>query len=57
MDSCNEIIKILEDKIKQENYDPEPEVEEKEKKKPKKTDKQLFFLPSNINVKKNRKDY
>ncbi len=53
MDSINNIIEMLQEKIKQENYDPEPELEEKEVKKPKKTEKQLFYLPSNIkNAKK-----
>ena len=52
MDSCNEIIKMLEDKIKQENYDPEPELEEKEKKKPKKTEAQIFDIPKRSNTPK-----
>tara|TARA_R100001440_G_scaffold64160_1_gene84541 strand:+ start:163 stop:306 length:144 start_codon:yes stop_codon:yes gene_type:complete len=46
MDTVNEIIKIVQEKLKQKEYDEKPEVEEKEKKKPKKTEKQIFFIPN-----------
>jgi len=51
MDSVNHIIEMLNEKIKKEDFNPEtpdPEEEIKEKKKPKKTEKQLFYLPNNI---------
>lgn len=45
MESINNILEMLQEKIKQEDYDPEPEVEEVVKKKPKKTEAQIFDIP------------
>ena len=47
MDTCNKILQIAQEKMKQKEYDEKPEVEEEVKKKPKKTEKQIFYIPNN----------
>jgi len=46
MDTCNDIIQKVQEKLKQdlENFDNDPEVEVVEKKKPKKSEKQIFYM-------------
>lgn len=46
MDKCNEIIKVAQEKLKLKDYDEEPEIIEEEKKKPKKSEKQIFYMPN-----------
>jgi len=43
MDTCNKIIEVMQKKLQEKQYDPQPDVEEKERKKPKKTLKQIFY--------------
>lgn len=45
MDTSNKILQIAQQKINLQVYDEKPEVKE-EKKKPKKTEKQIFYIPN-----------